>query len=1086
MRKKLFSFVKRRISLKKSQQGLSMPKLILGLFTSFLGIFIIGVLAVVIFLVAVVATLPSVHDLKTFVAAESTTIFDREGNLLYTIHGEENREVIPLADIPPYFIDATLAVEDDQFYTHRGFDVGGIIRAGLYEVFGIGRPRGGSTITQQFVKNTFLTSERTYIRKIKELILSVRLEQNFTKDEILEMYFNRIPYGSNAYGVQMAAKIFFGKEAKDITLAESAILAALPKAPSKFSPYGSNKELLMGEVDEEGDYTPGRKDYVLRRMYELNYIAKEEKDEAFEESNQVEFNKYREDIQHPHFVLWIKEFLEKKFGNEAVEAGGLRVYTTLDPRLQEAAERIVGERVAINKENYGANNAALLSVDIEKGQILAWVGSADYFDEEIDGNVNVVLRKRLPGSSFKPFVYAAAFLGGYSPATMLFDVETDFGQDYKPKNFDGTFSGPVSMRHALAYSLNIPAIKTAYLAGYGNVVDLAREAGIESLESPDRYGISIGLGTGETSLFEMVTGYSVLAKGGKKIDFTPLLRIENSQGEMIENWEDEDPEEKQVLDAQVAYSVTDILSDNDARPAGWNENLSLSGLINASKTGTSNKKVKNDWGEEIVKPADCWTLGYTSKIVTGVWGGNTDGAALYQNASGFSVAGSIWKAFMLEATRGHVAEEFPMPDGMEWMEVSAYSGKIPSEFTPEEQVVSEVFTPFNKPTEVDDVYAEIEIDKASEKLPTEFTPKSAIEKVAVLNFHSQRPDYAPWEEPVQEWLEENTEFFSDAEGIITAVPDEDDDVHTAETAQKAPSIRIVSPVDMGAVNVGEIGVWVDIDAPHGVKKVEYYIEDVLMDTAEQHPYNGEFNVAKIRKRKPFTITAKVFDSLYYAATSRITVHVGEVDDQQKPIVEIIYPVAGSVLPAGITINVQANVYDTKGAIEKANFYFDGNKIGEKEDAPFHISLDLPDQSGEHTISVAAYDQSGNKANESINFSVSSNIIEEYAEEGVISAILEPRDGANLRAANMVNVVALVSQEKIGEIESVDFLAKKKVEGMPDLRLSIGTINEFSSDSKGIFSLAWEDVEIGEYEIYLKLKLKNGEISYSVKNVIWVQ
>lgn len=627
--------------------------------------------------------IPDINDLSlgNIVAAQSTIIYDREGNILYTIHGEENRKEIPLSEIPKQVIDATIAIEDDQFFEHVGLDFPATIKAVSCYVFykatfqGIESCRGGSTITQQLIKNTFLSSEKTAIRKVKEFILSLQAERTFSKNEILAMYLNTIPYGNNAYGIEMASRIYFDKPASQLSLVEAAILASLPQAPSRYNPYSNGKDVLMGSFDEEGNYIPGRKDVVLSRMKELGYITESEQKQALAEAAQIKFKRYRENIKHPHLVLYVKELLENKFGKEAVETGGLHVYTTIDPKLQEKAEQIIAERLPTYPEKYGATNASLLSVDLETGHILSMVGSADYFNEEIDGNVNVVFRNRLPGSSFKPMVFAAGFMKGYSPATVFYDLETDFGNNYIPQNYDGTFNGPVSARTALARSLNIPAVKMAYLAGVDNVVALAKKMGLTDLIDADQYGTSIGLGTGEATLYQMVTAYSVLAKGGEKISFTPFLRIETSTGEIIESNEDVIPKGKLILDPQIAYSVTHVLSDKEARPAGWNV-LTIPDQINAAKTGTSNKRFKDGKGVGNIKPLDNWTLGYTTQVVTGVWVGNNDASPLNYNAAGLTTAAPIWQEFMKAATANEELEPFPQPDGIKWAKVSRRSGLL--------------------------------------------------------------------------------------------------------------------------------------------------------------------------------------------------------------------------------------------------------------------------------------------------------------------------------------------------------------------------------------------------------------------------
>jgi len=440
--------------------------------------------AIVFFtLFAVILTLPNIDNVRNLVAAQSSLILDRNGEVLYTIHGDENRKIIPFDQISPYVAQAAMAIEDDEFYEHSGIDIGAILKAVCSELRICSQARGGSTITQQFVKNAFLSSERSYTRKAKEIILSLQLEGRYEKDEIMEMYLNRIPYGANIYGIEVASQTFFGKPAIELTIAESAVLAAVPKAPTYYSPYGNNiyvqvdlseeevfkrdirteRELvdfiskgLLGKtyIYTQGEetrniYVKGRVDFVLERMKELSFITDKEYDLAILESNAIEFRPFREDITAPHFVMYVRQILEEKYGKEALEKGGLRVTTTLDVEMQKAADEAVDARAEHNEANFKATNAALVSVNTDTGEIMAMVGSRDFWNDEISGKVNVTLRSRLPGSSFKPIVYASAFLQGYAPSTVLYDVSTKFGAWYEPENFDGKFRGPVTMRGAL-------------------------------------------------------------------------------------------------------------------------------------------------------------------------------------------------------------------------------------------------------------------------------------------------------------------------------------------------------------------------------------------------------------------------------------------------------------------------------------------------------------------------------------------------------------------------------------------------------------------------------------------------------------
>ncbi|MFH1720232.1 MAG: penicillin-binding protein [Patescibacteria group bacterium] len=848
--------------------------------------------------------LPDVTKLENLAAAQSTEIVDRDGELLYTVHGEENREYIEYENISKHIVDATVAIEDDQFWAHKGFDLEGIFKAGIYEIFGIGSKRGGSTITQQYVKNTFLNPKRSYTRKLKELILAVRLEQAYGKEKIIELYINRIPYGNNAYGVQKAAEVYFGKDAKDLTLAESAVLVALPQAPSYYNPYGQHRystitktfteeELDWRNIEEEEDledseflrgligatielgpehkiYVKGRVDLVLNRMLELDMIKEEEKQEAWAKTQEIEFNEYRDPIKAPHFVLWIKEQLEEKYGKDIVEQGGLKVTTTLDWKLQEAAEKAVENQAQNNEDWYNATNASLVSIDANNGHIIAMVGSRDYFDEEIDGKVNVSLRPRQPGSSFKPIVYAQAFLNRYSPASVIYDVPTKFGPD-EPNNYDGEFRGPMTIRRALGQSRNIPAAKTYFLAGRQDIIiDLAEAMGITSLDRNASYGWPLALGVGEVPLIEMVRAYSVFANGGNKHKLVSVLKVENNLGEVLEEWKEEDLKktvEKEVLDPQVAYLINSILSDTNVNLGNL---LSIGGHIMAAKTGTSNKKIEE--GNKIL-PNNALAFGYTTDIVTGVWAGNADGTAMKGSAAGYTCAAPIMNEFMRAALADKESKPFNMPDEIRTKAVSTATGLLPGKNTPKDKIAEDVFASFAVPEEIEDVYVEIEVDTScDDKLASEWSPEEAV-KLRKFQRHKAIEPYPTWQSGINKWVasEKAKEM-----GIDPPPPTETCEKYSEETFKNKPEISIVSPAANGEIGTGKVPVEVNIDAKNGVKKVEFYFDDKLNFSTSKAPYIGEVRVSNLHKSgSKHLIMVRVVDKIGYDAQSVINVKIEE-------------------------------------------------------------------------------------------------------------------------------------------------------------------------------------------------------------------
>jgi 1A family penicillin-binding protein len=612
----------------------------------------VAIVLVVSGLLIWVSTL-DIPDLSSFEdrrILQSTKIYDRTGEiLLYDLHQDVKRTIVPYEEISRYIKNATVAIEDERFYSHFGVDVKAIIRAAVVnttqgDLLG---GQGGSTITQQVIKNSVLQREKKLSRKVKEAILAIKLERTLTKDEILGVYLNESPYGGTIYGVEEAAQSFFGKKASEVTLAEAAYLAALPQAPTYLSPYGTNRDQL--DI---------RKNNVLERMLVNNLISKDEYTAAKDE--QVTFLPQAvTGIRAPHFVMYVREQLVEQYGEEALAERGMRVITTLDYDLQAKAEEIVAKHAAVNVTKFKADNASLVATDPKNGDVLVMVGSKDYFSEEIDGNFNVALASRQPGSSIKPFIYAAAFAKGYLPNTILFDVKTQFSPlcdpgnwssespCYSPNNYNGKFLGPVSMRNALAQSLNIPAVKTLYLAGINNSLKLAADMGLTTLNDPSRYGLTLVLGGGEVRLLDMTHAYGVFAQGGVRATPRSILKIEDNRGNIVF---ESQVETKQVLPRNAALMISDILTDNVARTPLWGANS----LVNfkdrdvASKTGSTNNL------------RDAWLMGYTPNLAVGTWVGNNDNSPMGGGLSGLIVT-PMWREFFDYALAKIPDERFDQP-----------------------------------------------------------------------------------------------------------------------------------------------------------------------------------------------------------------------------------------------------------------------------------------------------------------------------------------------------------------------------------------------------------------------------------------
>ena len=594
--------------------------------------------------------IPALEDISLRKEVPSTKIYDRTGEiLLYNTSKDVRRKLVPFEEISDYAKSATLAIEDKDFYEHPGFKFSSFIRAILVDITTLSFSQGGSTITQQVVKNSILTNDKTPTRKLKEIILALKLDRVLSKNDILTLYFNEIPYGGNVYGIEEAALRFFGKSAKELNLVESAYLAAIPKAPTYYSPYGSHRDKL-----EE------RKNLVLSEMLSGEIITEEEYEEAVATETVFQVRESTSGIKAPHFVFFVLDELIKKYGEAAIENKDFKVITTLNYEMQKAAEEVSLEYGKTNEENFGNRNNATVVIDPKTGEILVMVGSRNYFDEEIDGNFNVALAHRQPGSAFKPFVYATLFEKGYTPETILFDVATQFSTRcqvfnftsendcYSPSNYDDNFRGPMTVRNALAQSINVPAVKALYLAGIKDSIETAERMGIESLVGADRYGLTLVLGGGEVSLLDMVSAYSVFANDGMRNVYTPILRVESASGETVDV---HNPYPTRALSQNIARQINDILGDKVARAPlyGPSSVVNIPGVNVALKTGTT-----NDY-------RDAWIIGYTPNLVVGTWAGNNDNSPMVKKVSGLVVA-PIWRAIFDKVLAGIPNENFPLPE----------------------------------------------------------------------------------------------------------------------------------------------------------------------------------------------------------------------------------------------------------------------------------------------------------------------------------------------------------------------------------------------------------------------------------------
>lgn len=1053
------------------------------------GLMVLGILVVGAYVLYIVSDLPDIGNLENGLV-ESTVILDRDGNELYNMYDQENREYVPLDKISQNFLNAMIVIEDRRFYEHPGVDLVGIARAFVSNLQGK-KLQGASTLTQQLVKNLVLkTSERTYEKKIKEIFLAYQVEQRYDKNKILELYVNQVPFGNNSNGIQMAAKSYFGKDAADLDLAESAILAALPNGPSYYSPFGENKYRLLGyckagetsqkvggltESDtktidqgmtisilarervwlkilpdgkEEGkfegtlekgqqaevkatdfvevtagnksydlfanstqvtlpkdlnytlhksdipttdqalsnsinaeetslyqgidgcssmedpNYVKGRKDVVLDLLEEDGYITHDEKEQAWKESHNIVFTRRKENIKYPHFVMYVKQYLEEKYGQE-VASKGYRVKTTIDPTLQDIAEETV-KKYGDQNERYDASNMAMVAVQPGTGQILAMVGSRDYWDTEHDGNVNVAVSRRQPGSSFKPFVYASMFEGPWGPGSSMWDVETKFGAD-TPQNYEGGFKGPMTARTALAQSRNIPAIKAFFLAGgEEKILDFVAKLGFDYLKNerdarnegkPEEekwyYGWPIALGTGESRPLDMAAGYAAFANNGTYVPPIPVLEITDANGEVIEYWEEHD-NSVSAMDPQVAYEIADILSDPEARPAGsWRTTLTVPGQDAGAKTGTSNKR----YGSKIL-PSDLWTVGFTKYMSVAVWAGNNDGSPATASAAGLLAASPAWKAFMVAAHKDKEKLPFEKPEGITTASVSRLSGLRPSSETPKEYVTSDIFSSWSLPKGVDQS-KEIKVDSRNGLLATDDCSDAVVETKIQFKVQSEMPSWSAWENPVQAWAKAQGlgggGDSSNSNGASDGV---------SPLCKKTPdgqqlTLSIVTPENNGTVGAGKVNVQVSYKAPIGLSKVEYYIDGTLAMTRTAEPFNIGF-VDVPNDSNSHTIRVIGYDANYYTSSDEIAVKVAA--DVGKPSISLSSPTVGSSYPLQSSIPVDVTVVDDMSAVANVDIYFDGNLVRTFTAPPYSFSIFLNSKffaPGKHDLRVVATDTKGN-------------------------------------------------------------------------------------------------------------------------------
>ncbi len=777
-------------------------KLVANAFLIILGVVILGLIFSFGIFTWYARDLPSPGKLSQS-TGYSTVFYDRDGKTLYEMYKDKNRMPVAIGDIPDYLKKGTIAIEDKNFYKHKGISETGIIRAVINTLLKQ-RLEGGSTITQQLIKNVLLDSRRNISRKIKEVILAFEVERRYTKDQILEMYLNEAPYGGTYWGVGSASMAYFGKQPKDLTLVESAILAGLPQNPSSYSPFIGKKDAWKGRTQD-----------VLRRMREDGYISKNKEKEAVAKLNSVKFTSPKIAINSPHFVFYIKDQLEKEYGSKFLEQGA-KIKTTLSMEVQSTVEKIVKEEIEKIKD-YHAGNGAVIVLDSKTGQILAMAGSYDYNNEKF-GKFNAALGLRQPGSAIKPIAYALAFEKGYTPATVLMDVKTTFPkqgeEDYTPENYDGKFRGPLQLRFALGNSINIPAVKILAMIGLRDFLQKASDMGLKTLsptsENLNRFGLSIALGGGETTLVDLTSAFSIFANGGLKTEVSAMTEVTDFKGKAV--YKQSKTKEKRVLSAEVAFLISHILSDNNARidVFGPNSYLRVPGKTVAVKTGTTNDKRDN------------WAVGYTKDITVGVWVGNNDNSPMNpQIASGATGASPIWYRVMNELLKKYNDGIMDKPDKVKAVQIDAYLGGLPEGGSPTR---TEYFVEGTEPKDTASFYKKIKISKANGKLANEVEIKSGnYEEKEFIVINESDPISTDgknrWQEAIDEWVkgQGDSRFHSPTE--------------TSDASQDQVVVSIKSPSDKQQLDTHDVTIRARIGSLYPLKSVKIYLN------GNELPYN---------------------------------------------------------------------------------------------------------------------------------------------------------------------------------------------------------------------------------------------------------
>lgn len=957
-------------------------KKVLGVFA---GIAFIGIFIGVIFVMSVVGKysneLPNPDE--PFERGQDLTsyVYDRNGKELYKIHGDENREIVQIEEVPLEVQWAFLAAEDIDFYKHKGVDMGGIVKAGMYEVFKVGSPRGGSTITQQMIKNTVLTTERTYERKIKEIILSLRIEQKYDKKEVLQLYLNEIGFGGNTYGIKTAARVYFGKEVKDLTLGEAALLAGLPQAPGLYSP------LFAADVNSAMDLSEGRRNYVLDQMQQkmdtINSYARQYNDYEGEEEfltdekilqareQKLVYKSSDINIEAPHFVFYVEDELQKGAYNNGkpftlaeIERGGLRITTSLDLDMQHMAEETIQQYRFGNRpwyynnpfnttmDYYGANNAALVTIDPKSGQVLAMVGSANYWDEpkpegctlgldcKFEPKVNVAVSPRQPGSSIKPMVYYTGFESGQLyPSFPFLDADIPFANGYDPKNNSGKYyNSIVTLRRALEESLNIPAVEAIEIIGVTNFLNTLEKLGYSTFSSPENYGDAIALGAGDVKLLEHTNAYGVFAAGGVYHKPSPILKIKDKEGNVLYEYEkDESRKGVRVADEKATYLINDVAKNYHYNPpAGWDT---------AGKTGTTdnNKNV--------------WYMGYTTEFVTGVWVGNNDNSQMTRGAYGLTIPNPIWQTYTEKIMGRFTPTKFQRPGGIVSASTCIDSGLLANDDC---KAITDLFIQDKMP-EKDSAKVETYRVCTDQKNRLAREIDEQLGKAMDLKVR-----YI--EAPKPEWQKVWDKYVNKAE-----IPTEYCNKDRSPTEGDKPWVVISEPADGTLVNQGES---VRIEATgyseeHSIAKMEVYLDDTYLTQASNNPFVANITIPNSTSNGTHSLKVKVYDESNRTGSASVSIIVGDT-------VEITEPMDGATLEMSPMFVYAKQTGSSEVTTARLNINGDEStqvEMSDEGDGVFSASW-TPTSTGNYTFEVVLFLSGGGTISSD---TVSVTIVEETIE-----------------------------------------------------------------------------------------------------------